>query len=74
MIEKIKARYHHFNLTTDIIVGFPGETDEEFGESAKIAKELGFSHIHTFKYSVRNWNQATRMPNQIADKIKSEKK
>jgi threonylcarbamoyladenosine tRNA methylthiotransferase MtaB len=73
MIDKIKARYNHFNLTTDIIVGFPGETGEEFLESVKVAKDVGFSHIHTFKYSVRNGTRAARMPGQINNKVKNER-
>lgn len=62
-----------FNITTDIIVGFPGETEEEFRESAQLAKSIGFSHIHTFKYSIRNGTRAAVMPDQIPDKIKSER-
>ena len=62
-----------FNITTDIIVGFPGETEEEFQESVQLAKSIGFSHIHTFKYSIRNGTRAAVMPNQISDKLKTER-
>ncbi len=73
MINKIKSRYSDFNFTTDIITGFPGETEEDFYESVKLVEEIGFSHVHTFKYSVRNGTRAERMPNQIPDKIKTER-
>ena len=71
MAEKLKSRYPDFNLTTDIIAGFPGETEEDFNETCKISRELGFSHIHTFKYSVRNGTKAARMEDQIPEKIKT---
>jgi threonylcarbamoyladenosine tRNA methylthiotransferase MtaB len=71
--ERIRARQPHFNLTTDIIVGFPGETEEDFQESCLIAEELEFSHIHTFKYSRRKGTRADRMPDQIDEQTKSER-
>ncbi|MCF8230156.1 MAG: tRNA (N(6)-L-threonylcarbamoyladenosine(37)-C(2))-methylthiotransferase MtaB [Bacteroidales bacterium] len=73
MTEKLKSRYPDFNLTTDIIVGFPGESEEEFQKSCKVARDVGFSHIHTFKYSVRNGTRAARMDEQIPEKIKNER-
>jgi threonylcarbamoyladenosine tRNA methylthiotransferase MtaB len=63
--------YPLFNFTTDIIVGFPGETDEEFKETVHVVNEVGFSHIHTFKYSKRNGTRAERMENQVQEKIKT---
>ena len=62
-----------FNITTDMIVGFPGETDEEFKQSCDFAKEIGFSHIHTFRYSVRSGTLAEKMPDQIPEKKKVER-
>ena len=73
MCERIKAFRHDFNLTTDIIVGFPGETDQTFKESCEFAKEIGFSHIHTFKYSVRTGTKAASMPDQVPEKVKTER-
>lgn len=73
MVERIKGRYPDFNLTTDIIVGFPGETEEDFQKSCQIATEVGFSHIHTFKYSVRSGTRAERMPEHIPEKVKNER-
>ena len=73
MCQRIKAFRPDFNLTTDIIVGFPGETDQTFKESCDYAKEIGFSHIHTFKYSVRTGTRAAAMPNQVPEKVKAER-
>lgn len=71
--ETFRKRYPLFNFTTDIIVGFPGETDEYFKQSANVARQIGFSHIHTFKYSVRKGTIAEKMPNQVPAKIKDER-
>ncbi|MEA1897601.1 MAG: tRNA (N(6)-L-threonylcarbamoyladenosine(37)-C(2))-methylthiotransferase MtaB [Bacteroidota bacterium] len=73
MTERLKTLYPDFNLSTDIIVGFPGETEKDFEESCNVSKEIGFSHIHTFKYSVRNGTRAARMQDQIPEKLKSER-
>ena len=73
MCQRIKAFRTDFNLTTDIIVGFPGETEQTFKESCDFAKEIGFSHIHTFKYSVRNGTKAAAMPDQVPESIKTER-
>ncbi len=72
-IDVFRKRYPLFNFTTDIIVGFPGETDAMFQESYDTTKELGFGHIHTFKYSVRKGTIAEKMPNHIPDKIKTQR-
>lgn len=73
MVDKVRAVVPGFNFTTDIIVGFPGETEEDFTETCRVADETGFSHIHTFKYSVRKGTRAERMPDQIPEKIKNER-
>jgi threonylcarbamoyladenosine tRNA methylthiotransferase MtaB len=70
---KLKTDYPQFNLTTDIIVGFPGETEEDFERTASLAKKIGFGHVHTFKYSVRKGTRAERIPNHIDEKIKTER-
>ncbi len=71
MADELRRRYPGFNLTTDIIVGFPGETEEDFQESVALAKRLQFGHIHTFKYSVRHGTRAERMPDQVPEKEKT---
>src|SRR3989339_1144380 len=73
LIDQIKNSYPDFNLTTDIIVGFPGETDAHFKETLNIVKQIGFSHVHTFKYSVRTGTYAERMPNQVDELIKTQR-
>ena len=70
---RIREAVPDFNITTDVIVGFPGETDEDFAESAQLCREIGFSHIHTFKYSVRTGTKAAAMPNQVKEEIKAER-
>jgi len=68
---KLLKKYPDFNLTTDIIVGFPQETDAHFKDSLNIVKQIGFSHVHTFKYSIRKGTVAERMQNQVDEKIKT---
>ena len=73
LCQRIKVVRPDFNLTTDIIVGFPGETEQTFEESCDFAREIGFSHIHTFKYSVRNGTKAATMPDQVPESVKAER-
>lgn len=73
IIHKIRQEYADFNFTTDIMVGFPGETDEDFKSTCCIARDIGFSHIHTFKYSKRKGTIAERMPDQVPEKVKNER-
>ena len=72
-VNLFRSVYPGFNFTTDIIVGFPGETDEEFQETIDAVKEFNFSHVHTFKYSVRRGTRAERLENHIPEKIKTER-
>jgi len=60
-------------ITTDIIVGFPGEASAEFEQSYKICQELGFARIHVFPYSPRQGTQASQIPNQVEDRVKKER-
>lgn len=73
MAEQLRNRYPDFNLTTDIIVGFPGESEADFAQTVHMARDLAFSHIHTFKYSVRSGTRAERMPEQLSEKIKNQR-
>lgn len=68
---QLKTDYPNFNLTTDIIVGFPGETENDFSQTLDLTKKIGFGHVHTFKYSVRKGTRAERMPDHISEKEKS---
>jgi len=60
-------------LTTDIIVGFPGETEEDFLQCMEIVRALGFAQVHVFEYSPREGTAATTFPNQVSAKVKSER-
>lgn len=60
-------------LTTDVIVGFPGETEEEFGETLAFLKEICFFETHVFKYSRRKGTKADRMEDQIPEEIKTKR-
>lgn len=71
MADKLEELYPGFSLTTDIIVGFPGETNEQFEETVNMAKSIGFGHIHTFKYSVRKGTRAERLPDHVDEKEKN---
>jgi threonylcarbamoyladenosine tRNA methylthiotransferase MtaB len=71
IVEKVRKRYPDFNFTTDIIVGFPDETEEDLHQTIDVSKKIGFGHIHTFKYSVRKGTRAERMDGQIPEKEKT---
>ena len=72
-ITKFRSVYPDFNFTTDIIVGFPGEADDEFQQTLDAVKEFNFSHVHTFKYSVRKGTRAERLENHLPEKIKNQR-
>ncbi len=61
------------SITTDIMVGFPGETDDEFEESYNFCKAVGFMQMHIFKYSKRPGTVAAEMPDQVPEQIKDER-
>ena len=64
-IDLIKSRLDKPALTTDIIVGFPGETDEDFENTVKLAKEVGFSKMHVFRFSPRQGTAAAKMDKRV---------
>lgn len=65
IVENIKKYFKSPAFTCDIIVGFPGETDEEFNNTIEGAKRIGFYEVHAFKYSKRKWTVAAKMENQV---------
>ena len=71
--KRLRAKFPNAALTTDIIVGFPGETDEEFNQTYEFLKDIAFYKMHIFKYSPRKGTKAAVMPNQIDGKIKEER-
>lgn len=72
-VEMLRARFPEAAITTDVIVGFPGETKEEFLSTKDFLTKVGFYEMHVFKYSKRNGTKAATMPNQISDAIKAER-
>jgi threonylcarbamoyladenosine tRNA methylthiotransferase MtaB len=73
IVNRIRQIHPDFNFTTDIIVGFPGETDNDFNDSCKAVKDLGFTHVHTFPYSDRSGTRADRMESKIISKVKKDR-
>jgi MiaB-like protein len=70
IVKRLRNTYSDVNLTTDIIVGFPGETEEEFEKTYKFLDEIKFYKMHIFKYSQRKGTKAAVMQNQIPGDIK----
>ena len=73
IVERLRKAYKDVILTTDIIVGFPGETEEEFNKTYEFLKEIKFYKMHVFPYSPRRGTVAEKMPNQIDGNIKEER-
>ena len=72
-INKIRSYLPNIAFTTDVIVGFPGETDEEFGETYNFIKQVNYSVLHVFPYSPRKNTPAAKMKDQVNDQIKHER-
>ena len=73
LINKIKTEIPGCSITTDIIVGFPGETDEDFEDTLNLVKEVGYDSAFTFIYSRRNHTPADAMEDQVEDSVKHER-
>ncbi len=74
VVKRLRRAFPELSVTTDIIVGFPGETNEEFLETAKFIKDIGFSKIHIFPYSKRSGTPAAEMECQVPETLKNERK
>ena len=72
-VATLRRYYPEASFTTDVIVGFPGETDEEFAKTYEFLKEIDFYRLHVFKYSPRRGTVAEKMPNQIDGNKKEER-
>jgi tRNA-2-methylthio-N6-dimethylallyladenosine synthase len=74
-VAKLRAAIPGLSVTTDVIVGFPGETDEDFEETLDVVREVGFADGFTFKFSPRDGTPATRMPAELTvpDEVASER-
>lgn len=71
IVEQLRRFDPLFNVTTDIIVGFPGEAEEDIEGSIRLIEEIRFGHVHTFPYSVRTGTRAARMPGGMIDAEKT---
>ena len=70
IVQNLRNAFDNAAITTDIMVGLPGETEEEFMQSLEFAKEISFSKVHVFAYSQRPGTKACNAPNQITKKVK----
>jgi threonylcarbamoyladenosine tRNA methylthiotransferase MtaB len=72
-VSLIRALLPEAAITTDVMVGFPGETEEEFEESYDFCRRVGFARIHVFSFSPRQGTQAARLPHQVSEEVKKER-
>ncbi len=70
-VEYLRDVFDHPAITTDVIVGFPGETEEEFHQTRDFLEKIGFYEMHVFKYSKREGTRAAVMPDQVPDAVKT---
>lgn len=73
IVRRIRERFPNASITTDIMVGFAGETDEEFEKSLAFAKEIGFAKAHVFAYSRRPGTAADKFDGQVSNAVKSQR-
>jgi len=73
LVEKLRAAIPDLALGTDIIVGFPGETEQDFAETLAVVGQVGYDSAFTFVYSPRRGTEAADMPEQVAEEIKRER-
>jgi tRNA-2-methylthio-N6-dimethylallyladenosine synthase len=73
LVERIREAIPAIALTTDVIVGFPGETEADFGETLDVYQTVGFDHAFTFVYSPRRGTEAAAMPEQVPEDVKVER-
>ncbi|MBS5663012.1 MAG: MiaB/RimO family radical SAM methylthiotransferase [Clostridium sp.] len=72
-VQQLRAKVPEIELTTDIIVGFPGETEADFKETLSLVEQVGYSAAYTFMYSPRKGTAAATMPDQIPDEVKHDR-
>lgn len=73
-VEKLKKASPYFTFTTDVIVGFPGETEVDFQETLEVMKEVQFAKVHMFPYSRREKTRAALYPNQVSEEVINHRK
>jgi len=73
IVKQLRTQIPHFNITTDIIVGFPAESEQEWQDSFDTVQRIGFGHIHIFTYSRREGTKAATLPDQLTNDIKKQR-
>lgn len=73
LVNKLRTQFENASVTTDIMVGFPGETDEDFKESLDLVREICFASAHVFPYSVRKGTRAAEMGGQVPQSVKKQR-
>ena len=73
LVEKLRYAFPDVGVTTDVMVGFPGETDADFEESLGFVEEIGFSQLHVFRYSPRRGTPAVEYANQVSPHVSAER-
>jgi len=73
LVDKARSAVPFFNITTDLIVGFPGETEQEWSQTMRFVEKSDFGHMHIFSYSMRDGTKAAGLSNQIPDAIKKQR-
>jgi tRNA-2-methylthio-N6-dimethylallyladenosine synthase len=73
LVERMRAAIPDLALTTDLIVGFPGETEDDFSETLEVVEEVGFDGAYTFVFSPRSGTEAATMPDQVPDEVKHDR-
>jgi tRNA-2-methylthio-N6-dimethylallyladenosine synthase len=73
LVDEMRAAIPDLALSTDLIVGFPGETDDDFVETLEVVEEVGFDSAFTFVFSPRRGTEAAALPNQLPDEVKTER-
>lgn len=73
LVDKARHQVENFNVTSDVIVGFPGETEQEWQESLSFLESIQFGGLHIFTYSPREGTKAARLPNQVSTELKKER-
>src|SRR5690554_6467049 len=73
ILDRVRARIPHAAISTDIIIGFPGETDEDFEETMRVVEQARFANAYTFQYSIREGTPAATMPDQVPKAVVQER-
>ena len=73
IVKKLKEKIPGIRLTTDIIVGFPGESEEDFNDTINLVKEVEYDGVFAFMYSKRKGTVAENMPDQVPNEVKNER-